>query len=377
MRIGRFNINFCWALPKKSEILIFDVQGSKEIEKYVIKQICNSYIYDSNKIKLYFNIFFSVRYIKNILTTSYMGFSLKRRLYITYLKTELEFINPKIIITYNDDNILYHNLANVLKGVEFIAIQNGLREKFIRERVKHTINHKYLYCFGYNDEKKNLSSNWHVKDLRPIGSLRAGIALSKFKSDNKLYDICLISEYEPREKNDPDNHHWNDHWLKVSEILSEILINKNYRIIVALSGRGGSREKEYFKYLYSRSMSTQHIRFTDINTHLDSYRAILESNVTIGFCSTLLAESIALKSKALQINTSTDNTYFDFDKSFIHMYSKNSELEKKIDELVSIPYDAYYEDIKDYIPQYMNIDINNLPQNKIHQDIKNILYNKR
>ena len=59
------------------------------------------------------------------------------------------------------------------------------------------------------------------------------------------------------------------------------------------------------------------------------------------------------------------------------MYSKNSELEKKIDELVSIPYDAYYEDIKDYIPQYMNIDINNLPQNKIHQDIKNILYNKR
>jgi len=25
----------------------------------------------------------------------------------------------------------------------------------------------------------------------------------------------------------------------------------------------------------------------------------------------------------------------------------------------------------------MNIDINNLPQNKIHQDIKNILYNKR
>ena len=49
-------------------------------------------------------------------------------------------------------------------------------------------------------KKKNLSSNWHVKDLRPIGSLRTGIALSKFKSDNKLYDICLISEYEPRKQ---------------------------------------------------------------------------------------------------------------------------------------------------------------------------------
>ena len=74
MRIGRFNINFYWVLPKKSEILIFDIQGSKEIEEYVIKQICNSYIYDSNKIKLYFNIFFLIRYIKNILTTTYMGF---------------------------------------------------------------------------------------------------------------------------------------------------------------------------------------------------------------------------------------------------------------------------------------------------------------
>ena len=101
----------------------------------------------------------------------------------------------------------------------------------------------------------------------------------------------------------------------------------------------------------------------------------MESDITVGFCSTLLLESLALNSKALQINTAQDNSYFEFDSKFIHEYSQINQLENRIDELMSIPYDSYKKSIKDLIPEYMNIDENNLPQTQINQNIKEILLN--
>ena len=115
--------------------------------------------------------------------------------------------------------------------------------------------------------------------------------------------------------------------------------------------------------------------FTNPNTKFDSYRAIMESNITVGFCSTLLLESLALNSKALQINTAQDNSYFQFDSKFIHEYSQIDQLEMRIDELISTPYDTYKKSIKNFIPEYMNIDESNLPQIQINRNIKEILFN--
>ena len=152
--------------------------------------------------------------------------------------------------------------------------------------------------------------------------------------------------------------------------MSELLRKRNYRIITALNGHGGTRERDYFQ-----SILPSHVVFTDPNTELDSYRAIMESNITVGFCSTLLLESLALNSKALQINTAQDNSYFQFDSKFIHEYSQIDQLEMRIDELISTPYDTYKKSIKNFIPEYMNIDESNLPQIQINRNIKEILFN--
>ena len=366
------NIKFFFRLfiPEKNKILIFDEEGSEDLVQYVLPDLKNTKVYDLKVFTIYFNINFILKFLKNLMSTYVNDFSFIKKIYIIYIKTEIEFIDPQIIITYNDDNCIYHDLTYMIKNRVFIAIQNGLRERFIRDRIKHSINHDYLYCFGLIDRKKNTSTNWIVKNLRPVGSLRAGIALSKFNSFKKQYDICLISEYEPRKKNDPDNHHWNDHWLFVTEIMAELLKKRNYRIIVALNGHGGIRERDYFQ-----SILPSNAVFTNLNTKLDSYRAIMESDVTVGFCSTLLLESLALNSKVLQINTAQDNSYFEFDSKFIHEYSQIDKLEKRIDELISIPYDSYRKSIKNFIPEYMNIDKKNLPQAQINQNIKDILLN--
>jgi surface carbohydrate biosynthesis protein len=363
----KYNINCKFQLQNQKNIIIFDKEGSEDIKKYVIGNIEKCFIYDVKTITLYFNINFIIKYIKNLFTTKIENISLLKKLYLIYIKTEIQIFNPKIIITYNDDNIIYHYLIKLFQKITFIAIQNGLREEFIRDRVKHSINHDCLYCFGRNDQKKNILSNWAVKNIHPIGSLRVGIALSKFKSLNKKYDLCFISEYESRKENSESKDYWNNYWLNVSEIVSQLIKKKNYRTIIALNGRG-AREINFFKSLFPAN-----VEYSDPKKEHDSYRAILESNLTLGFCSTLLVESMALNTRVLQINTSNTNKYFNFNEIFVHKYSNFDGLVNNIEELISTPYKDYFQKIENFLPEYMNINNANLPQNLIQNNIREIL----
>ena len=85
------------------------------------------------RIYLYINFKFIYYYLRNIFEYWFIQKSIMNNLYIIYISSEIELINPKIIITYNDDNLIYHSLIKMIKNTKFIAIQNGLREKFVKE----------------------------------------------------------------------------------------------------------------------------------------------------------------------------------------------------------------------------------------------------
>ena len=119
-----------------------------------MSDVKNTKVYDLKEFTIYFNINFILKFLKNLTNTYVNNCSFIKKIYIIYIKTEIEFIDPQIIITYNDDNYIYHDLTYIINNRTFIAIQNGLREKFIRNRIKHNINHDYLYCFGLVDRKK-------------------------------------------------------------------------------------------------------------------------------------------------------------------------------------------------------------------------------
>ena len=120
-------------------------------------------------------------------------------------------------------------------------------------------------------------------------------------------------------------------------------------------------------------MFNQSTSYTNPDEEFDSYKAILQSKLTIGFCSTLLAEAISLNSRVLQLNTSNSNLYFDFDEIFIHHYENNSNLIDKIRQLLDMSYDDYHSKINDFIPYYMNIDNQNLPQDYIKNQLTKML----
>ena len=137
-KLKKFNFKFKFKLPYQKDILIFDDQGSEEILKYVIEENYEYYIYDTKEINIYLNIYFLFIFFKNILDKEIEA-SFIKKLYIIYIKSEIELINPKLIITYNDDNAIYHYIIPFLDNIKCMALQNGLRERFIRNRIKPPI----------------------------------------------------------------------------------------------------------------------------------------------------------------------------------------------------------------------------------------------
>jgi len=82
---------------------------------------------------------------------------------------------------------------------------------------------------------------------------------------------------------------------------------------------------------------------------------------------------MALKTKVLQVNTADSNEYFNFNDIFIHKYVNLHILEDNIRELIPMTYEEYFNKIRKFLPEYMNIDSSNLPHNLIQTNIKEIL----
>ena len=131
--------------PRKKEIALFDAEGLKNAKNILNK---NDYeIIYCRKEEI--NIFILIKSIlkKNI-------FFKKIDYYNEYLKT----INPKIVITFNDNNKLFYKIKK--NKVHSIAVQNGSRSyhndilnyfKLIKQ--KHVINNYFVF----NETLKELS----------------------------------------------------------------------------------------------------------------------------------------------------------------------------------------------------------------------------
>ena len=112
----------------------------------------------------------------------------------------LQFIKPIIVLTYIDNNSIYHWLCRNYKNSKFIAVQNGIRQVLGNERYKK-YRHDIFYCYGEYDIEKHKQLGCSCNEAHPIGSLRAGLIRNESDINIKKYDICLISSDGRR---DPD-----------------------------------------------------------------------------------------------------------------------------------------------------------------------------
>ena len=105
-------------------------------------------------------------------------------------------------------------------------------------------------------------------------------------------------------------------------------------------------------------------------------RFIFKSNLVIGFCSTLLVESVGLDKKVLAIdidkNTKESSTFVSYNE-LKHYYSNTKELRRHIEDILHLSYKEYKSNMKTVKKSVMNLDAKKPPHLVISNSINQIL----
>ena len=106
-----FEKSYSFKIPSQSSILLY--RHSRELEKTLNKHDLSKLIIDRREINLFILI----------VTFFFTG----KISFINYVKTFIKVVNPKIVITFIDNDINFYKLKNFYPNKYFIAVQNGYR----------------------------------------------------------------------------------------------------------------------------------------------------------------------------------------------------------------------------------------------------------
>ena len=81
-----------------------------------------------------------------------------------YILSFIQFVNPKIIISFIDNNIFYQ-LKNYFPDIKTVVIQNGFKWPFFDKiKSKKKLKVDYAYCWG-KPHQKSLKKYYVLKLL--------------------------------------------------------------------------------------------------------------------------------------------------------------------------------------------------------------------
>ena len=360
----------------EKKYIIFDREGSSNISKLLPHD--SYFILDTRSENLK-NVYLSKSIFLNIFKHFFIH---KKKIFTSYLISVISEIKPSIIVTYIDNSFKFFEISKLLeKQYKFIAIQLSARYDIIRfklefeKKIRHEDLTKYFFiphylCFG--DYEKNLyeKNKILVKNYQKIGSLKLIQAMDYFKKskekiENNKYDICLVSD---------DASGFSKHF-------SESSLEKDYAKIASFAIQFSKKFNKKFIFIWKRYQNhPDHIReyefyrkqLTDnefnylLNNSVhktdqfSSYKALIESKVVIGVSTTMLREKLSLKGKILTCNY-TNLPLFNFPKDGIFVLKKYeySDFENKLNFLLEMSNEEYFDKIKEVAPYIIKFYDNN------------------
>ena len=272
-----------YKLPKKSDILIFDNTGAEILKTLIPKNTSIEILFTRNE-RINILIF-----LKSIWKVG----NLKEN----YIFEFISQVEPKIIITYIDNNLFYYSIKKHFPKIKFISIQNGKRDNVFFDKLQknfETAEVDYLFCFGEYIKKiyeKNIKSK-----IITIGSIKNNQIIRR--NFNKK-GILFISEYTTSKKKVnfklkknlavSANDFWNEPQKKIINFLIKYCQKKNiYLKVLARPGNNPS-EIMFFDKLKKKYKSDFKLVFP--KTIAESYLECDKSEIVITIDSTLGYES--------------------------------------------------------------------------------------
>ena len=370
--------------PPQSQVVLFEEENVEVIQRYILLDI-PFYIYSLAPESIYFCLGVIINFMRSLKHIDWKNYIYKkneRKLFTIILNyyrlATLEYINPKIVITFIDNSELFHWLSKNCNNIEFFAIQNGNRPNWELESFSRDSFHlKHYFCFGNYDVDRFKKYNLKVDNFYPIGSLNGSIILNEVEKGNLInnnkYDICFVSSATLDTK---ANEITMDYYLSyelIIKYLAKFIEEFNVTLAVALrldkrlSPRLSKLEKDHFDFIFSKNAELVE------RNKLSSYYTALKSDVLIGSGTTILAECFGLGKKIMYCDVSDRKIFHDHNSIILFSKPNYNSFKNRLNELLNESYNKYLERTSNYRAYVMNYNKDCLPHLFIRKKIEQFL----
>ncbi len=282
-------MKFTFFPPKKKKIALFDAEGLKDA-RYILNKNDYEIIY-CRKEKI--NIFIL---IKSILKKN---FFFKK---VDYFNEYINEINPKLIITFNDNNELFYKVNK--NKTYSIAVQNGTRSyhndilsnfKFIKDKYKIS---KY---FVFSEYYKKELSKFIDTDFSILGSpFNNNFKKKKIEfTNNALYlSTFSIINYEQSKKDKKKFYAYYQKEINFIKDINQELKKKNVKFSIL-----GKYKNKTLKQIEKEFYKSSGIKFIENYEDRKTYDIASKYEILIGYSSsTLTYEMLAREKKVIVLN---------------------------------------------------------------------------
>ena len=229
--------------------------------------------------------------------------------YRSYLKQYIKLSDPKIILTFIDNNLSFYLLKKDFPKIKFISIQNGYR--FLNDEMLSTLNnckpengyYSTDFYFVFNKQIKKIMQKYITADYIVSGSLRNNKLPMKEPDYSSTGSIGFISRFTPAILKSLDEKNDNNPDYIVHKFSSKLLCNtaeycrKFNKKLMILTSKPIWLEEE--KKYYKKILEHYDFEYLLKEHELDSYHNLTKVDVLVSPSSTLGSEALGRGFKVL------------------------------------------------------------------------------
>jgi surface carbohydrate biosynthesis protein len=179
-----------WSRPRRRPVLLIDPSGIDILSQFIA--IEDIQILDLEETNVW--IFIQTILRMQLSTTAYV---------VAYI----EMIQPKVVITFIDNDVNFYKLKSLCPQTKFVSIQNGLRadysgalaggffEKLSVALNENKLSSDYLCVFGSASATQLI--NYIKTDTITVGSLKNNLFAASANKRDAVSDVVFISQYPP------------------------------------------------------------------------------------------------------------------------------------------------------------------------------------
>ena len=179
-----------WSRPRRRSVLLIDPSGVDILTQFIAIEDIQILDFEETNIWIFLRTILRLQLSTSAYVVAYIG-----------------MIQPKVVITFIDNDVNFYKLKNLCPKTKFVAIQNGIRANYsdspslgFFDQLSVALNETelsadYLCVFGTASATQLM--NYIKTDTITVGSLKNNLFAASANKRDAVSDVVFISQYPP------------------------------------------------------------------------------------------------------------------------------------------------------------------------------------